>query len=108
MRRYIALWTALFVLLAAWPAHASSAVSEDGYYKGIRLCGRVKIVEYSGDIRVKVVTAFSDLRVKVVDAFPDKIGEWKFVEYGADFTIQFVDSFPDITIKYVTAFPGTK
>ncbi|WP_407397923.1 hypothetical protein [Anaerovibrio sp.] len=56
---------------------------QDGYYKGIKLCGRVK----------------------VVDSFPDDIGEWKFMKSGEDLTVQFVDSFPDIKIKYVNSFP---
>lgn len=85
---------------------AGSAVSKNGYFNGIKLCGKVKIVEYNGDIKVQVVNSFPDLKVKVVSNFPDKIGEWKFVEYGQDFTVQFVTSFPDIKIKYVNAFPG--
>ena len=87
---------------------AASAVNRDGYYKGIKLCGRVKVVEHFADIKVKVVDSFPDLKVKVVDSFPDDIGEWKFVEYGEDFTVQFVDSFPDIKIKYVNSFPGVE
>ena len=75
----------------------ASAVNKDGYYKGIKLCGKVRVVEH-----------FADIKVKVVDSFPDDIGEWKFVEYGEDFTVQFVDSFPDIKIKYVTSFPGVE
>ena len=86
----------------------ASAVNKDGYYKGIKLCGKVRVVEHFADIKVKVVDSFPDLKVKVVDSFPDDIGEWKFVEYGEDFTVQFVDSFPDIKIKYVTSFPGVE
>ena len=87
---------------------AASAVNKDGYYKGIKLCGKVRVVEHFADIKVKVVDSFPDLKVKVVDSFPDDIGEWKFVEYGEDFTVQFVDSFPDIKIKYVNSFPGVE
>lgn len=85
---------------------SAGAVGPDGTFNGIRLCGRVRVVEYNPDIRVQVVTSFPDLKVKVVDHFPDEIGEWQFVEYGEDFTVQFVTSFPDIRIKYVTSFPG--
>lgn len=94
------------LLMACAPAFAASAINSAGYYKGIRLAGKVKIVQWNADIKVKVVNSFPDLKVKVVDHFPDKIGEWQFVEYGQDFTIQFVDSFPDIKIKYVDSFPG--
>ncbi|WP_218161371.1 hypothetical protein [Selenomonas ruminantium] len=86
----------------------ASAINQDGYYKGIKLCGRVKVVEHFADIKVKVVDSFPDLKVKVVESFPDDIGEWKFVESGEDFTVQFVDSFPDIKIKYVNSFPGVE
>ena len=106
MKKLTAIFTVLLLFAMTLPAMAVSAVSRDGYYKGIKLCGKVKVVENFGDIKVKVVNSFPDLKVKVVDSFPDDIGEWKFVEHGEDFTIQFVDSFPDIKIKYVNAFPG--
>lgn len=100
----------LFVLLTlAFAAHSVSAagpVNQAGYYKNIRLAGRVRIVDSFPDIKVHVTNGFPDLRVKVVDAFPDDIGEWQFVDYGEDFTVQFVDSFGDIEIQFVDAFPG--
>ena len=106
MKKLTAIFTVLLLFAMTLQAMAVSAVSRDGYYKGIKLCGKVKVVENFGDIKVKVVNSFPDLKVKVVESFPDDIGEWKFVEHGEDFTIQFVDSFPDIKIKYVNAFPG--
>ena len=66
----------------------AGAVTKDGYYNGIKLCGKVK--------------------VKRVTSFPDKIGEWQFVDAFPDFTIQFVDAFPDIKIQYVNSFPGVQ
>ena len=97
MKKCTAILTILLLLTMTIPAMAASAVNRDGYYKGIKLCGRVKVVEH-----------FADIKVKVVEAFPDKIGEWKFVESGEDFTVQFVENFPDIKIKYVNAFPGVE
>ena len=108
MKKLTAIFTVLLLIAMTIPAMAASAVNKDGYYKGIKLCGKVKVVEHFADIKVQVVNSFPDLKVKVVDSFPDDIGEWKFVEYGEDFTVQFVDSFPDIKIKYVTSFPGVK
>ena len=108
MKKLTAVFMVLLLLTMTIPAMAASAVSRDGYYKGIKLCGKVKIVEHFADIKVQVVDSFPDLKVKVVDSFPDDIGEWKFVESGEDFTVQFVDSFPDIKIKYVTSFPGVE
>ena len=84
----------------------AGAVSKDGYYNGIKLCGKVKVVTHNADIKVKVVDSFPDLKVKKVTSFPDHIGEWQFVESFPDFTIQYVESFPDIKIKFVNAFPG--
>lgn len=106
MKKRTVIMTVFLLLLMAVPAMAASAINKDGYYKGIKLCGRVKVVESFADIKVKVVESFPDLKVKVVESFPDDIGEWKFVESGEDFTVQFVESFPDIKIKYVTSFPG--
>jgi hypothetical protein len=82
------------------------AVGRDGYFKGIRLAGKVKVVNSFPDIKVQVVNSFPDLKVKRVDNFPDKIGEWKFVDNFPDFTIQYVKSFPDIKIQFVNSFPG--
>ena len=86
----------------------SGAVSKDGYYNGIKLCGKVKVVKSFADIKVQVVNSFPDLKVKRVSSFPDEIGEWQFVDSFPDFTIQFVDSFPDIKIQYVNSFPGVQ
>lgn len=108
MRKIVTVLTALLFVAVTVPAFAASAVSKDGFYKGIKLCGKVKVVENFADIKVQVVNSFPDLRVKVVDSFPDDIGEWKFVEYGEDFTVRFVNSFPDIKIKYVNSFPGVE
>ena len=82
------------------------AVSKDGYFKGIRLAGKVKVVKNFANIKVQVVKNFPDLKVKKVSNFPDKVGEWQFVEHFPDFTIQFVDNFPDIRIQFVDNFPG--
>lgn len=107
MKLLASLLTFLFLTFSSLPiVGAASNINSAGYYKGIFLGGKVKIVEYNADIKVKVVTSFPDLKVKVVDAFSDKAGEWQFVEYGEDFTVQFVNSFPDIKIKYVSSFPG--
>lgn len=84
----------------------ATPITSDGYCKGIRLCGRVRVVSAFADIKVRVVNAFPDLKVKKVSSFPRKLGEWQFVTSGEDFTIQFVDAFPDIKIKFVDAFPG--
>lgn len=108
MKKLTAIFTMLLLLAMTISAMAASAVIKDGYYKGIKLCGKVKVVEHFADIKVQVVNSFPDLKVKVVDSFPDDIGEWKFVEYGEDFTVQFVGSFPDIKIKYVISFPGVE
>ena len=86
----------LTLLLSIVPAASfAGAVTKDGYYNGIKLCGKVKVVKSFADIKVQVVKSFPDLKVKRVSSFPDKIGEWKFV-----------DSFPDIKIQYVNSFPG--
>lgn len=97
MTRILALiLAATLVLILALHARAAN-ITPDGYCNGIRLCGKVKIVD-----------SFPDLCVKKVNSFPDRVGEWQFVSYGEDFTVQFVDSFPDLKIQYVDAFPGVR
>ena len=108
MKRWIRMvLMALVLTLGIVPlSHASNPISRDGYYHGIFLGGKVKVVNYGADIKVKVVNSFADLKVKPVTSFPDDVGEWQFVSYGEDFTIQYVNSFPDITIQFVSSFPG--
>jgi hypothetical protein len=99
----------VFFLLSLSGSHAVNGfqvVSDDCAVDGVRLYGKVKVVDSFADLKVQVVTAFPDLRVKLVDAFPDSCGEWQMVDSFPDFTIQIVDSFPDLKIQYVTAFPG--
>lgn len=96
MKKIIVFLTALFFFLfAGVSSFAAGPINADGYFKNIRLAGKVRVVD-----------SFPDLKVKAVSAFPDDIGEWQFVDYGEDFTIQFVDSFPDIRIQFVDSFPG--
>ncbi len=107
MRKIFAVSAAVLCAAALSAACAFAGnVTHDGYCNGIKLCGRVKVVEHFPDLRVQVVGSFPDLRVKKVSHFPDAIGEWQFVEHAEDFTVQFVDHFPDLTIEYVDAFPG--
>lgn len=87
-------------------ASSDDCITKDGYFRGVRLCGKVKVVEFGADFMVKVVESFPDVKVKAVESFPDSPGEWKFVESGADFKVKFVESGADFTIKYVESFPG--
>ena len=74
-------------------------------FKGIRLYGKVQIVDAFADLKVQVVNAFPDLKVKWVSAFPDACGKWQKVNALADFKIQLVDALPDIKIME-SSFPG--
>lgn len=85
---------------------ALSRVSKDGYYKGIFLAGRVKVVEHFPDINVKIDNYFPDLRVRRVNSLPLAIGEWQFVDSFEDFSIKFVEHFEDISITFDDHFPG--
>ncbi|GEM_PF-431147 len=86
----------------AGTARLSSACT----FNGIKLAGKVKVVDSFPDIRVKAVSSFPDLKVKKVDSFADSCGEWQFVDSFPDFKIQFVDSFPDVEVAWVESFPG--
>lgn len=73
---------------------------------GIRLHGKVQVVDSFPDLKVQVVDSFPDLKVQKVTSFADDCGEWEFVDSFPDFKVEFVDSFPDLKIQYVTSFPG--
>ena len=57
MKKLTAIFTVLLLLAMTIPAMAASAI-KDGYHKGIKLCGRVKVVEHFADIKVKYVNSF--------------------------------------------------
>ena len=105
MKKFLAILSAVIVFAAAGSALANP-ITRDGYFNGIPLWGKVRVVDAFPDIKVQVVDAFPDLKVQIVEAFPDSLGKWQFVKSGEDFKIQFVKAFPDIKIKFVNAFPG--
>ena len=58
MRKLTAIFTVLLLLAMTIPAMAASAINQDGCYKGIKLCGKVKVVEHFADIKIKYVKSF--------------------------------------------------
>lgn len=84
----------------------TGSVGDDCTFNGIKLAGKVKVVDSFPDVRVKAVSSFPDLKVKKVSSFADQCGEWQFVDSFPDFKIQYVDSFPDIEVAWVESFPG--
>ena len=96
----------LFLTTLLFGSAVTMAEASVTHCKGIKLCGKVKVVERFADLKVQVVKNFPDLKVKKVKNFANVIGEWQFVSHGEDFTIQYVDHFPDLKIKFVEHFPG--
>ena len=91
---------------AAQMPMGTGKVTENCSFNGIKLAGKVKVVDSFPDVRIKAVTSFPDLKVKKVTSFADDCGEWQFVDSFADFKVQYVDSFPDIEIAWVDGFAG--
>lgn len=103
----VALAALVFALMAGRQASAESELDEENCsLNGIKLHGKVQVVESFPDLKVQKVDSFPDLKVKKVDSFPDDCGEWQFVDSFPDFKIQYVDSFPDLKIQMVESFPG--
>lgn len=98
-------FAAIEISTSAEPAGTGN-VRDDCTFNGIKLAGKVKVVDSFPDVRVKAVSSFPDLKVKKVSSFADECGEWQFVDSFPDFKIQYVDSFPDIEIAWVDSFPG--
>lgn len=107
MKKIITICAAGMFLLNSLSGDTKTKVS-DCASKGIRLFGRVKVVEHFPDLRVTVVSSFEDIRVRKVDSFPDRCGKWQFVDAFPDFTIQYVATGADIRVKFVESFPGVK
>lgn len=112
---HVSLYTMKKILLMAVLAFgclgftSTNPISKDGYYKGIKLCGNVRVVNSYPDIKVRVVDCYADIDVKLVShGHPSKIGEWRIVPDYCDFKIQFVDWGEDIKVHFVEAYPKVK
>ncbi|HCU25801.1 MAG TPA: hypothetical protein DF383_12355, partial [Deltaproteobacteria bacterium] len=79
----------LLVFLGLCPglARAEATVSPDCSFKGIKLQGKVQVVNVFPDIKVQKVNTFSDLKVQWVKTFPDSCGKWQQVDVFPDFKI---------------------
>lgn len=93
------------VLLLALPLRAQLNPSRCTY-GGVRLYGKVEIVEAFPDLKVQVTNSMPDLDVKFVESFPDECGEWQIVNIFPDVRVQFVNIFPDLKIRLVNSSPG--
>jgi len=74
-------------------------------YDGLKLYGKVKIVEYEYDLTIEVVEYNSDIDVKIVEYFPEDCCEWKLVEYFPDLKVKIVKHNADLRVRFVEKFP---
>lgn len=77
-------------------------------YKGKRLYGNVRVVDYSADFEVRLIQYGADLDVKIEAYSANHCGEWHFVNAGEDFTVRFVDTGGDFTVHFVEYNPGVQ
>lgn len=103
----------LNIIMAAFFAlsnTSSNPISSDGYYKGIRLAGKVQFVESGEDFRIQIVEHFPHLNVRYVKSafMNNKVGEWQKVDRNPDFKVKVVNAWPDFRVRVVSAFPGVE
>jgi hypothetical protein len=99
---------AVATLIFSSPAYGASQVGKDCTWNGIRLAGKVKIVDrkHNPDFTIKIVEHFSDMKIKMVEHFPDRCGEWQVVDHNQDFTVAIVTGRHDLKVKWENHFPG--
>ena len=61
MKKKLCLFVCLLLMLVVSTASAASKINSDGYYKGIRLAGKVKVVDAFPDIKIQYVNSFPGL-----------------------------------------------
>lgn len=98
----------LCLALPAWVHAGGDFDKKNCTYKGIRLYGKVQLVQSFPDIKVQAVNSFPDLKVKVVDSSADRCGEWQIVTSFPDFKVQMVSSFPDLKVDMGSSSPGVR
>ena len=96
---------ALVLLLDRTPVRAEFN-EEDCTFDGIKLYGKVEVVDNWADIKIQVVDSWPDLKVQEVTSFADSCGKWEFVTSFPDFTITYVDNWPDLKVQFVDNWPG--
>ena len=75
MKKIIVFLTALFFFLfAGVSSFAAGPINGDGYFKNIRLAGKVRVVDSFPDIRVQVVDSIPCY--KIVLLTPIRVGKW--------------------------------
>ncbi len=94
------------LFIGTFSTGVAAEIAPDCTYQGIRLYGRVKVVDFMPDFYVQRVDFMPDLRVQETVFEGNSCGEWKFVDSMPDFTIQYVDFMPDFTIQFVHFMPG--
>jgi hypothetical protein len=77
---------------------ADKPINSDCSCKGIKLWGKVRVVEAHEDFKVRI-SVHSDLKVRITE-HTNKCGEWNFVDTHEDFSIRFVDAHEDFKIEY--------
>lgn len=92
-------------LLASVSLNANP-ISGDCTFKGKKLYGKVRIVNYGEDIKVRIVNYNSDIKIRYVDYSPSSCGKWQKVNYGEDIKVRFVDSGQDIKVEIVNNGEG--
>jgi hypothetical protein len=97
----------LLAALVGFSVSADAPIKSDGTCRGVRLCGRVRVVsDGRADFRVRIVSdGHADLRVRWMDS-PRRVGEWHRVESSPDFTVRFVEQGADFAIRVVEDHPG--
>ncbi len=101
-------WTVIAFLILS--GYVFAQVESDCTYKGIKLYGRVRVVDTfnRADLKVRFVKSYADIRVRLVDSFANSCGRWRYVDSFEDFTIIIVDSFEDVRVKIVNSFEGVE
>ena len=72
MKKVFTVLIAVLTVIFASEALANP-INSDGTFRGIKLWGKVRVVDAFGDIKVQVVDSFADLRVQKVDASSGRI-----------------------------------
>lgn len=104
MARFFGALACVALLLAlSSPSYAAAAGfnRKTCTFNGIKLSGRVMVVDSGADIKVQVVRGLPDLNVRQVRMPTNMCGDWQMVESAPDFTIEYSNMRPDLKIKVI-------
>lgn len=110
MQKFLSFFILFLLATLCCGSTSSDCISPDGFFRGVKLAGKVRVVEAGADFKVRIVDGGEDLRVCVDSraSHNSNPGRWRFVSQGEDFKVRFVMGGEDFKVKFDERTAGVR